>query len=193
MRSIVFCVLALFLLPNLSHAQGPVFVVTPGESSVKFYLKSSIAIAGKFDKWDATLTFPSTDATRGVLNITIHAASVDTGSDMKNDRLRSKEFFNVKQDRFITFRSTKVVQSSPVTFDVHGNFTIRGVSKPETLMLTVSAKRTGSSTVTGVMTFNRDDFGMNKGIPFVRIGDHVDVTVNLKGKRVSGPPLVFKP
>jgi hypothetical protein len=33
---------------------------------------------------------------------------------------------------------------------------------------------------------------MNKGIPFVHIGDSVDVTVDLKGKRVSGPPLVFK-
>jgi hypothetical protein len=33
---------------------------------------------------------------------------------------------------------------------------------------------------------------MNKGIPFVKIADRVEVTVNLKGKRVSGPPLVFK-
>jgi len=42
------------------------------------------------------------------------------------------------------------------------------------------------------MVFDRKDYGMNKGIPFVRIGDSVDVTVDLKGKRVSCPPLVFK-
>ncbi len=192
MRSIVFCVLALALLPNLSYAQTPVFTVTPGESSVKFFVKSSVALAGKFDKWDATLTFPSTDVTTGVLNITIHAVSVDTGSGMKNDRLRSKEFFNVKHDPLITFRSTKGVQTGPLTFKVAGNFTIRGVSKPETLMLTVFDKGTRAGTIRGVMTFNRDDFGMNKGIPFVRIGDHVDVTVKLKVKRVSGSPVVFK-
>lgn len=192
MRSIVFCVLALTLLPKLSHAQAPVYAVTPGESSVKFFVKSSVALAGKFDKWDATLTFPSTDVTTGVLNITIHAASVDTGSRIKNDRLKSKEFFNVKHDPLITFRSTKGVQTSPLTFKVAGNFTIRGVSKPETLMLTVFDKGTRAGTIRGVMTFNRDDFGMNKGIPFVRIGDHVDVTVQLKVKRVSGPPVVFK-
>jgi len=192
MRSIVFCVLALALLPNLSHAQAPVFTVTPGESGVKFFVKSSVVLAGKFDKWDATLTFPSTDVTTGVLNITIHAASVDTGSGIKNDRLRSKEFFNVKHDPLITFRSTKGVQTGPLTFKVAGNFTIRGVTKPETLMLTVFDKGTRSGIITGVMTFNRDDFGMNKGIPFVRIGDHVDVTVKLKVRRVSGLPVVFK-
>jgi polyisoprenoid-binding protein YceI len=192
MRSIVFCVLALALLPNPSHAQAPVYAVTPGASSVKFYVKSSVALAGKFDKWDATLTFPSTDVTTGVLNITIHAASVDTGSDIKNDRLRSKEFFNVKHDPLITFRSTRGVQTGPLTFKVAGNFTIRGVTKPETLMLTVFDKGTRSGTIQGVMTFNREDFGMNKGIPFVRIGDHVDVTIKLNVKRVSGSPLVFK-
>jgi polyisoprenoid-binding protein YceI len=192
MRSIVFCVLALTLLPNLGHAQAPVFTVTPGASSVKFFVKSSVALAGKFDKWDATLTFPSTDVTTGVLNITIHAASVDTGSDIKNDRLRSKEFFNVKHDPLIAFRSTRVVQTGPLTFKVAGNFTIRGVTKPETLMLTVFDKGTRSGTIRGVMTFNREDFGMNKGIPFVRIGDHVDVTIKLNVKRVSGSPLVFK-
>lgn len=192
MRSIVFCVLALALLPNLSHAQAPVFSVTPGESSVKFFVKSSIALTGKFDKWDATLTFPSTDVATGVLNITIHAASVDTGSSIKNDRLRSEEFFNVKHDPLITFRSTRGVQTGPLTYKVAGNFTIRGVTKPETLTLTVFDKGTRSGIIRGVMTFNRDDFGMNKGMPFVRIGDHVDVTVNLKVRRVSGPPVFFK-
>ena len=42
------------------------------------------------------------------------------------------------------------------------------------------------------MAFNRKDYGMTKGIPFVKIADTVEVTVNLKGKRVSGPALVFK-
>jgi hypothetical protein len=42
------------------------------------------------------------------------------------------------------------------------------------------------------MAFDRKEFGMNSGIPFIRIADRVEVTVSLKGKRVSGPPLVFK-
>jgi hypothetical protein len=33
---------------------------------------------------------------------------------------------------------------------------------------------------------------MNKGIPFIKIADHVDVSLHLKGKRVSGPPLAIQ-
>ena len=75
---------------------------------------------------------------------------------------------------------------------MQGDFTIRGASKPETLMLTVSGKGTGSGEIHGTMAFDRKDYGMTKGIPFVKIADTVEVTVDLKGKRVSGPPLVFK-
>jgi hypothetical protein len=42
------------------------------------------------------------------------------------------------------------------------------------------------------MAFDRKEYGMNSGIRFIRIADHVEVSVELKAKRVSGPPLVFK-
>lgn len=155
-------------------------------------MKASVAIVGKFEKWDATLTFPSTDVTAGVMDVKIQADSVNTGSGMKDDKLRSKDFFDVKQDPVITFHSTKVVQTGPTTFDMPGTFTIRGVSKPETLTFTVTGKGTGAGTIKGTMAFDRKEFGMNSGIPFIKIADRVEVTVDLHGKRVSGPPLVFK-
>lgn len=89
----------------------------------------------------------------------------------------------------ITFKSTKFVRTGPHAFEVDGDFTIRGVSNPEKLVLTVSGKGTGSGEIKGSMVFNRKDYGMNKGIPFIKIADHVDVNFNLKGKRVGGPPL----
>jgi hypothetical protein len=42
------------------------------------------------------------------------------------------------------------------------------------------------------MAFDRKDYGMNSGIPFIKIADRVEVVVGLKGKRVSGPPVEFK-
>jgi hypothetical protein len=42
------------------------------------------------------------------------------------------------------------------------------------------------------MLFNRKDYGMNKGIPFIKIADHVEVNFHLKAKRVSGPALLDK-
>lgn len=188
-RITILGILASVVFPPLSRSQAPIFEITPLDSRINFHVKSSVKIAGKFDKWDATLTFTSPDETTGVLEIKIQAASVDTGSGMKNNKLKSKDFFDAEQNPLITFKSTKFVATGPHTFEVDGDFTIRGVSNPEKLVLTVSGKGTGSGEIKGSMVFNRKDYGMNKGIPFIKIADHVDVNFHLKGKRVGGPPL----
>jgi polyisoprenoid-binding protein YceI len=111
---------------------------------------------------------------------------------MKNDKLKSKDFFDVAENPLITFKSTSIVQTGPTTFNVPGNFTIRGVSKPETLMLTVNGAGTGSGDIKGTMAFDRKEFGMNSGIPFIKIADRVEVAVDIFAKRVSGPPVTLK-
>jgi polyisoprenoid-binding protein YceI len=181
------------LLLPLAQAQAPVFVISPPpQSTIKFSVKASVAIEGTFDKWDATLTFASPDVTTGVLDIKIQASSVNTGSGMKDGKLKGKDFFDAEHDPLITYKSTKIVQTGPNTFDVPGTFTIRGVSKPETLTLTVSGVGTGSGTIKGTMAFDRKEYGMNSGIPFIKIADRVEVDIDLMGKRTSGPPLTLK-
>ena len=192
MRLAILCLLASAVLPSVSQAQVPVFRITPEDSSIKFSVKASVAIDGTFDKWNATFTFTSPDVTTGVLDVKIQADSVNTGSGMKNGKLKGKDFFDVKQNPLITFLSNKVVQTGPDTFDVQGDFTIRGVTKPETLTLSITGAGTGSGTIKGTMAFDRKDYGMNSGIPFIKVADRVEVTVDLNVKRVSGPPLVLK-
>ncbi len=179
------------LFPSNHGAQVPVFEINQTDSSIKFNVKASIAIAGTFDKWDASITLTSPELTSAVLDVKIQADSVNTGSGFKDGKLKGKDFFDVKQDPLITFHSTNVTQTGPDTFEFDGNFTIRRVTKPEKLIFTVTGKGTGSGSITGTMAFDRKEFGMNSGIPFIRIADSVEVNVNLKGKRVSGPPVVF--
>jgi polyisoprenoid-binding protein YceI len=192
MRLTIFCLVTCTLLPSLAQAQAPVYEITPVASSVNFDVEASVAIKGTFAKWDATLTFASPDVTTGVLDLKIQAATVDTGSGMKNGKLKGKDFFDVEHNPLITFHSTKTVQTGPNTFELDGDFTIRGSTKPEKLTLMVAGKGTGSGTIKGTMAFDRKDYGMNKGIPFVTIANRVEVSVALKGKRVSGPPLVYQ-
>jgi Uncharacterized conserved protein len=178
------------------RAQGPsgapVFKVTPVESSIKFNVKASVALEGTFDQWDATLTFTSPDVTTAKLEVNIQAESVNTGNGMKNNKLKGKDFFDVRENPLITFVSNKVAQTGPTTFAVDGDFTIRGVTKPEKLLLTVIGKGTGEGTIRGTMAFDRKDYGMDKGIPFIKIADRVEVNVDLKAKQASGPRLVYK-
>jgi polyisoprenoid-binding protein YceI len=193
MRVALLTLLACLLLPAATPAQGvPVVHVTHHESYVKFSVKASVELAGQFDKWRSTFTFTTPDVTSAVLDLKIEADSVDTGSGMKNGKLKSEKFFDVKNNPTISFHSTKIVQTSPTTFEVDGDFTIRGVANPEKLTLTLPSTAKGLEHIDGKMVFDRKDYGMNSGIPFIKIADHVEVTIHLSAKQVSGPPLVLK-
>jgi polyisoprenoid-binding protein YceI len=193
MRVPVLCLLGCLVFPFVTHAQQvPVFEVSKTDSVIKFSVSASVKIEGTFDKWDASMAFTSPELSTAVLDIKIQADSVNTGSGMKDGKLKGKDFFDVKENPLITFHSTKVLQIDPTTVEFDGDFTIRGVSKPEKLTFTVTGKGTGAGTIVGTMAFDRKEFGMNSGIPFIKIADRVEVTVDLKGKRVSGPPVVWK-
>ena len=70
-------------------SQGvPSYKITPVASKITFNVKASIPIEGTFEKWNAILTFTSTDASTGSLDIKIQADSVNTGSKHKDDRLK---------------------------------------------------------------------------------------------------------
>jgi len=189
---VVLCLLAFCALPSANRAQVPVYEVTSVESTIKFDVGSSVPINGTFDKWNASMKFLSTDVRSGVLDIEIHADSVNTGSGLKNNKLKSKDFFDVKDFPTITFKSTKVVQTGPNTFDLEGDFTIRDVTKTEKLTLTDNGKGSTSGSIDGTMAFDRKDYGMNRNFPFIKIANRVEVNVSLKWKRVSGAPPVFQ-
>jgi polyisoprenoid-binding protein YceI len=193
----IFWLLVALAIASVTQAQAPadipVFKATPVSSRIKFAVKASVPIAGTFEKWTAKLSYRSNNVEDAALDIKIQASSVNTGSGMKDGKLKGKDFFDVQQNPYITFHSDKIVQTGPNTFQIPGTFTIRGVSRPETLDLTLSGtKGSGHAEVKGTMAFDRRDYGMNSGIPFIKIADRVEVTVDLTVVRVSGPPLVFK-
>jgi len=143
--------MAFLASPPGSYAQVPTYEFTPVDSSIKFGVESSVSIQGVFEKWNASIKFSSRDISSAVLDIEIEAGSVNTGSHMKDNKLKGKDFFNVKESPLITFKSTKIVQTGPYTFDIEGNFTIRGVTKTEKLTLTSDSKGTPTGSLDGTM------------------------------------------
>jgi len=178
------------MLPSPVQGQVPTFEVIVPESEITFYVEASVSLAGTFDTWDASLRFSSEDVQTGVLEIKMQAASVNTGSGIKNGRLKSEEFFDVEHNPLITFRSKRIVPIGPDKYRIEGDFTIRGVSKPETLELTVARDSDGAGDlIEGQMAFDRRDYGMTHGIPFIKIADRVQVDLKLAVRRISGPPV----
>ena len=186
------CLMAILVSPRASYAQVPTYEFTPVESSIKFGVESSVSIKGVFEKWNASIKFSSRDIRSAVLDIEIEADSVNTGNHVKDNKLKGQDFFNAKESPLITFQSTKIVQTGPNTFDIEGNFTIRGVTKTEKLTLTSDSKGTPTGSLDGTMAFDRKEYGMTSGIPFIKIANRVEVNVRLKWKRIGGPPPVFQ-
>jgi polyisoprenoid-binding protein YceI len=91
----------------------------------------------------------------------------------------------------LLFTSAALFSPAPAD-DPVGDFTIRGVTKQESVTFTVPHERTGVGTIKGTMAFDRKQYGMNSGIPFIKIADRAEVIVDLSEKRVSGPPVVLK-
>jgi polyisoprenoid-binding protein YceI len=193
-RWLVLSFLAIVLFQPNTQAQTeqgvPVFQITPVLSKITFHVNASVKIEGTFEKWDSTLTFTSADVSAGHVDVKIQADSVNTGSKSKDEKLKGKDCFDVANNPYITFHSTKIVQTGPYTFDIPGTFTLRGISKTESLTLTVNKADERSGEIDGKLTIDRRDFGLSGNIPFVKIADGVDVSIALKAKRVSGPALL---
>ena len=192
--TVLFFCLFLFVAisPSIRASEIPVFQIVPKESSITFDVEASLPIKCTFDTWDASLKFTSPEVTTGVAEVRIQASSVDTGSSIKEATLKGTDFFDVDHNPLITFRSTKIIQSGPDTFEVDGDFTIRGVKRSEKLTLVVSGKETSSGTIKGILYFDRRDYGINTDIPFIKIAHRVEVKVSLIARRISGPPVVFR-
>src|SRR5258708_32735369 len=92
MRLAVLSLVAFAVLPSVTRGQAPVFEITPLHSSIKFDVKASINIAGKFDKWDATLTFTSPNEPTAVLESKFKPAGGKTETGRKNGKLKAKHF-----------------------------------------------------------------------------------------------------
>lgn len=141
---------------------------------------------GRFNKTMGKLDIDLEKKT-GAVDITIDAASVDTGFPKRDDHLRTPDFFNVAEFPEIKYKSTKVTITSESAATVEGNLTIAGVTKPVTL--TVDAIKCGDHPMPQmkgkfVCGFNatgnlkRSDFGVKYGLPAV--GDDVKLTLEVE-------------
>ena len=124
-------------------------------------------------------------ANKGSVEITIEAASIDTGFKKRDDHLRSPDFLNVAEFPEITYKSTSVTFNGDTKATIKGNLTIMGTTKPVTLAVThikcgphpFNKKPTcGFDANT---TIKRSDFGVKYGLP--AIGDEMKLFIEAEG------------
>jgi polyisoprenoid-binding protein YceI len=160
------------------------FAVDSVHSSVAFKI-SHLGLAwihGRFNDFSGNFTIDAADPAKCAFALEIKAATVDTRVGKRDDHLRSPDFFDVKQFPAISFKSTAVKKVGDY-YEVTGNFTMHGVTKPLTLKLVGGGmKKFGGGERTGYSTelaLKRSDYGM--GGMLEMLGDEVHIDVSFEG------------
>ena len=147
-------------------------------------------VHGMFSKVTGTLNFDPLDVERAAVEVEIDAASLYTGVEQRDNHLKSPDFLEVGKYPAITFKSTRVELAGLDQALVHGDLTIRGVTRPVTLDVHWAGpahfddegKIYTSFGFRATTRINREDFGMvfNTGMEHggFMVGRHAYLTLN---------------
>ena len=182
-------VTSLFFVGVAAPSRAEDYGIDPAHSGVHFKI-SHIGLSwiyGRFNTYSGAFAVDPEDAGKCSFEIKINTDSIDTNNKIRDNHLRSPDFFNVKQFPAITFESTGV-KAIKDGYEVTGNLTLHGVTKPVTFAL-VGGKtaefppgvpRTGYSTE---LIIKRSEFGVGKAQFANALGEDVHVAISFEGTK----------
>jgi polyisoprenoid-binding protein YceI len=166
------------------------FIIDKAHSEAAFQVRHLITkVRGRFADLEGTIAFDDAHPEESSVSFTIQASSVDTSEPDRDNHLRSPDFFSVQEHPTITFHSRQVTRTSGNAFEVTGDLTIRGVTRPITLPVTYlgTAKDPWGKERAGFeaeITLNRKDFGLMWNAALETggflVGDEVRVTLSIQ-------------
>jgi polyisoprenoid-binding protein YceI len=108
------------------------WVLEPTHSEIGFKVKHMMItnVSGSFGAFSASAKTEGDDFSTAEIEFTADVASVNTGNDQRDGHLKSGDFFDAENHPQIKFVSNKVEKNGDADYIVHGDLTIRGVSKP---------------------------------------------------------------
>ena len=187
-KTIVLLALAAFLLGG-SVLAADTYKIDPVHSTAVFRVKhfSVSYYNGLFRNVQGSIVFDPANPASSSLNVELKANSVFTNNKQRDGHIKGPDFLNARQFPVLSFKSTRVKEIEKGSYQVSGELTIRGVTKP----LTITVEHVGSSAIpnfgyrvgfTTQFTFNRRDFQVNYGTDYV-VGDKVQITLDLEAMR----------
>jgi polyisoprenoid-binding protein YceI len=186
-----FSVLALLAFVGLpAHAGTEVYDIDAVHSQVAFKIRHLVSkVVGRFNAYEGAIEVDRENIANTKINVTIDVASIDTANDRRDGHLKSPDFFDVENNPKMTFTSTKVVPKGESQAEVHGDLTMRGVTKPVVLQAQILGFGDGMGGFEATGTINRKDFGIvwNRALDSggVVLGDEVEISLNVEARRAK--------
>ena len=155
--------------------------VVKTSSKIEFHATSTFAkVVGVFHSWEANMKMPVGKFVDASLVLEIEAASATTGSGLRDKELKGKNFFAVQEHPKIHFASKSITAGdAPTKFHMDGELTIRGITQPVPVSITLLRQDDGHEWIDGSFSFNRRNFGMTHNLPFDKIANTVVVQFHL--------------
>jgi polyisoprenoid-binding protein YceI len=175
------------------------YQIDPAHSTVGFAIRHLEInwVTGRFKDYKGTINYDATDITKSSVEFTAKVESVDTGAPARDQHLRNADFFEVAKYPDMTFKSTRVERQGKDGYVLHGNLTIKDVTKPISFPFTITGaiKDAKGNTRWGIEAqtkLNRRDFGINYGGPLptggLDIGNEVTITLHLEALQPAPKP-----
>ena len=191
-KSAALAFAAALSIAGIAAAATEAFVFDKAHSQVGFQIRHFLTkVEGRFRDYDGHIVIDRQNPANSRVDVTIQAASIDTGNEKRDADLKSANFFEVDKYPTITFKSTKVIPSGKDLYAVTGDLTMHGVTKT----LIVPVRHTGFINLGKMekagfeLTFpiNRKDYGItwNRTLDAggAMLGDDVQITVLVEANK----------
>ena len=172
-----------------------VWTIDPSHSSASFTVRHMFTkTRGRFSDLSGTVETRGDSFTDGQVTVEIKADSIDTNDAQRDGHLRTNDFFGTGDNPLITFRSTSTTPKGGNEFRLHGDLTIRGVTRP----ITLDAEYEGGGKTpfgtevaswTAQTEVDRKDFDLTWNAPLEAggflVGDDVKITLDIEAVKQS--------
>ncbi|GIO25961.1 YceI family protein [Ornithinibacillus bavariensis] len=171
-----------------------VWTVDKSHSSLEFTVKHMMIskVRGVFNDFEAVVEADPNDLTDAKIEFSVNINSIDTRNEDRDNHLRSNDFFDMENHPKMTFVATEIKKKSGNNYDVTGDLTLRGVTKPVTFDVTmegVNKDPWGNEVAgfSGTSKLNRKDFGLvwNAALETggVLVGEDVKINIELEAHK----------
>ncbi|MFT3716020.1 MAG: YceI family protein [Gordonia sp. (in: high G+C Gram-positive bacteria)] len=170
------------------------WTIDPAHSTVGFSVRHLMVskVRGTFQTFSGAITVAE-DGTPSV-EATIDVTSIDTGNEQRDGHIKSADFFDAEKYPEAVYKSTSV-EADGDDFVVHGDFTLKGVTKPVDLTFEFKGVNPGMGhgPVAGfeaTTVINRKDFGIDIEMPLETggtvVGDKITITLEIEAGQAQG-------
>ncbi len=197
MKKYIFALLTAGLL---SPAAAATYDIDATHSAVTFKIAHMAIskVSGRFDKFTGTIEYDPKDLKSWKTEAVIEVKSINTNVEARDNHLRAADFFDAEKFPTITFKSVKVTDYKNMKGKLHGELTMRGVTRPVVMEVEGSGPATdpwGNERMAAIArtTINRKDFGLgwNKVMETggLLVGEKVEITLEIEAvKRKPAEP-----